>query len=110
MSGPTFAEKQPQESPAKNINPRPEGNFVLVEAWVDGLQRRVLAHKTFSADKQMFAGYYRDGWDEVISIHNAKSGKQIKRIVGHGDDVRELKFTPEGNLLASRCVNSSRKR
>ena len=110
MSGPTFAEKQPQESPAKNTNPRPEGNFVLVEAWVGGLQRRVLAHKTFSADKQMFAGYYRDGWDEVISIHNAKSGKQIKRIVGHGDDVRELKFTPEGNLLASRCVNSSRKR
>ena len=109
FSGHTFADKQPEDTPAKKIIHEPEGDAVLVKAFSGGLQRKVLAHKTFSADKRMFAGYYRDGWDEVISIHDAKSEKQIKRIVGHGDEVRELKFTPDGKLLASRCVNSGRK-
>jgi hypothetical protein len=88
---------------------KPAKDTVMVEALPGGLQPRVLAHKTFSADNEIFAGFYRDGWDEVISIHDAKTGKQIKRIVGHGDELRELKFTPDGKLLASRCINSDRK-
>ena len=39
---------------------------------------------------------------------DAKTGKQVRRIVGHGDEVVELKFTPDGKILASRCVNKSR--
>lgn len=72
--------------PTKNgqVDPageNPEGETVMVEALPGGLQPRVLAHKTFSSNKQMFAGSYLDGWEEVISIHDAKSGKQIKRII-----------------------------
>ena len=44
----------------------------------------------------------------MISIHDAKTGEQLKRIIGHGDDVREFKFTPDGKILASRCVNQGR--
>jgi WD40 repeat protein len=101
--------KKGKEDPAKTGTLKPEGNLVFVEAFVGGLQRIALAHKAYSADKKLFAGYYRDGFDEVISIHDAKSGKQIRRIVGHGDDVQELKFTPDGKLLASRCENRGRK-
>ena len=82
---------------------------MFVEAFAGGLQRKVLDHKAYTADKKLFAGYYRDGFDEVISIHDAKSGKQIRRIVGHGDEVQELKFTPDGKILASRCENRGRK-
>ena len=42
----------------------------------------------------------------MIPIHDAKSEKQIKRIFGHGDEVRKLKFTADGKLLAPRCINS----
>ena len=71
--------------------------------------RFTLEHKTASPDGKLFAGYYRDGLDEVISIHDAETGKQIKRIVGHGDNVTKFEFTPDGKVLASRCVNSGRK-
>ncbi|GAA5479534.1 hypothetical protein [Haloferula helveola] len=67
-----------------------------------------LKHKTESTDGRWFAGYYRDGWDEIISIHDAKTGKQVRKIVGHGDEVVEMKFTPDGNTLATRCLNSGR--
>jgi len=109
VSGTTFAETQAPGTQANNPNPGPKADHAMVESSVGGLQRNVLAHKIFSPDKRLFAGYYRDGWDEVISIHDAKSGKQLTRIVGHGDEVRELKFTPDGKLLASRCVNRGRK-
>jgi WD40 repeat protein len=70
--------------------------------------RRPLEHKIFSSDRRLFAGYYRDGWDEIISVHDSASGKQIRKIVGHGDEVRAFKFTPDGKILASRCVNRNR--
>ena len=79
------------------------------QAFAKGRVRVTLEHKTASPDGKLFAGYYRDGWDEVISIHDAETGKQIMRIVGHGDDVTKFKFTPDGKVLASRCVNSGRK-
>ena len=60
-----------------------------------------LEHKTFSPDRNIYAGYYRDGWDETISIHDAKTGKQIHRIVGHGDAVDRFRFVADGKLLAT---------
>jgi hypothetical protein len=101
-----FAETKSAKAPAQPA--KPEADIVKIQAFDAGNQKRALAHKTHSADKRLFAGYYRDGWDEVISIHDAKSGKQIRRIVGHGDEVRELQFTPDGKILASRCGNRGR--
>ena len=74
--------------------------------------RSLMTHVTRVSDqedKNLFAGYYRDGLDEVLSIHETKTGKQIKRFLAQGDEIRELKFTPDGKLLASRCVNPDRK-
>lgn len=75
----------------------------------DGVVPTALEFKTFSPDRRLYAGYYRDGWDEIISIHDSASGKQIKKIVGHGDEVRAFKFTPDGKILASRCINRNRR-
>jgi len=66
-------------------------------------------HKTYSPDKKLFAIYFGDGWDEVISIHDATSARQIRSIVGHGDEVVEFRFADDGKVLASRCINSGRK-
>ncbi len=66
-------------------------------------------HKTYSPDKRMFAIYFRDGWDEVISIHDAVSGNQVRSIVGHGDEVEGFRFSVDGKVLASRCTNGGRK-
>ena len=60
-----------------------------------------LIHKTFSPDRNIYAGYYRYGWDETISIHDAKTGKQIHRIVGHGDAVERFRFASDGKVLAT---------
>ena len=90
----------------------PEETVTTVKVkMIDGKEDLVkvpLKHKTVSADGSLIAGYYRDGWDEVISIHDAKTGKQLKRIADHGDNVQEFKFSPDGKILASRCSNSGR--
>jgi hypothetical protein len=65
-------------------------------------------HKTHSPDEKQFAIYFRAGLDEIISIHDAASGKQLRSIVGHGDEVVEFKFSDDGKLLASRCTNRNR--
>jgi WD40 repeat protein len=105
FSGHAFAEKKANDAPAK----KQERHLVLIKAFDARLVRTNLAYKVFSPDKKLFAGYYRDGFDEVISIHETKTGKQIKRFLAQGDEIKELKFTPDGKLLASRCVNTNRK-
>jgi hypothetical protein len=105
INGTAVGEQQADDVPAKNQ----EGDLVLIKAFDAGPVRTTLAHKVFSPDKKLFAGYYRDGFDEVISIHETKTRKQIKRFLAQGDEIRELKFTPDGKLLASRCVNPDRK-
>ena len=60
-----------------------------------------LEHKTLSPDGSIYAGFYQDGWDETISIHDVETGKQIMRIVGHGDFVERLRFSSDATLLAS---------
>lgn len=94
---------QPLEGPAKNVDANPEGALVLVKAFDAGLVRKTLGNKAVSPDKNLFAGCYRDGFDQVISIHETRSGKQITRIAGQGDNVRELRFTPDGKIVASWC-------
>jgi WD40 repeat protein len=59
-------------------------------------------HKTPSPDGKVYAIFYQHGWDETIAIHDSGSGKELRRIVGHGDLVREFRFTPDGKTLASR--------
>jgi hypothetical protein len=65
FSGSAFAERQALDAAAE----KQEGDLVLIEALDAGIVRKILAHKVFSPDKKLFAGYYRDGFDEVISIH-----------------------------------------
>ena len=42
-------------------------------------------------------------------LHRAVVIPQDQLVLAQGDEVRELKFTPDGKLLASRCVNPDRK-
>ena len=90
---PALAEKEPAKE---------KGDLVLMKTIEERVERVVLDHKTFSKDKRLFAGWYRDGWDEVISIHDAKTGKQLKRITSHGDEVFAFRFSADGKQLAAR--------
>ena len=71
-------------------------------------KRNQWKHKTLSPDRKLFAIYFRHGWDEVISIHDATTGEQLQYMADHGDDVVEFKFSDDGKLLASRCINRYR--
>ena len=75
---------------------------VRFEAFGPELRQVKLSHKTFSPDGSTYVGYYRDGWDEVISVHDSKTQKQLRRFLCHGD--QEFLFTPDGRTLASRCM------
>jgi len=77
---------------------------VLIEAFGPEERQVELLHKTFSPDGRTYVGYYRDGFDEVISVHDTKTRKQIRRFLCHGDNVQEFRFTPDGQTLASRCA------
>lgn len=88
---------------------KPDTANVLQKVQIDAGTQVKFKHQAVSPDKKLIAGFYRDGWDETISIHDAKTGKRIQRIVGHGDNVQELKFSKEGKFLATRCSNTGRK-
>jgi WD40 repeat protein len=91
------------ETPAKQTD---KGSGSLGDIPVPKDHTRLL--KTFSPDKKLFAIFFRDGFDKIISIHDAASGKQLRYMTGHGDYVVEFKFSDDGKLLASRCTNSDR--
>ena len=86
-----------------------KGDTITIETHLGALAEIPLEYKTHSKDKTLFAGWYRHGWDEVISVHDAETGKQIQKIVGHGDEVKELRFSPDNKILATRCINQSRR-
>lgn len=62
-----------------------------------------LEHKTLSPDGKRLVVFYQDGWDEVISIRDAESGEEVRRIIGHGDTPNRFEFSKDGKLLASSC-------
>jgi WD40 repeat protein len=102
--GTTLAELPAQEP--KRADP---ASPQLVELGVPGVTNTWFEYKTLSPDKRLIACIYFHRLENVISLHDSKTGKQVRRIVGHGDEVRELRFTPDGRILASRCVNEDRK-
>ena len=92
---------QDTNRPKKSAKTDDTHDVVKNELFGEHFIRLQLKHKTYSADKKLYVGFYQDGWDETISIHETKSKKQIKRIVGHGDNVSQFKFSDNGKLLAS---------
>ena len=93
------------QCPTKNSQNDVGGkDAVLIEAFGPEVRQVTLLHKTFSPDGRTYVGYYRDGWDEVISVHDTKTRKQMRRVLCHGDNVQEFRFTPDGQTLASRCA------
>ena len=62
-----------------------------------------LEYKTPSPDGKIYVAFHQDGWDEVITIRDAKTDNEIHRIINHGDTPTSFKFTPDGKQLASYC-------
>ena len=98
-SGPSLAEDSPS-SPLAEPPKRMPGD-------ADSILREITC-KALSLDKKLLAVYYREGWDEVIAIREAKSGKELHTLVGHGDNVTKLQFSPDGKTLAARVINKNR--
>ena len=86
------------EKPSKQDDKK---DIVKIKTFGERFDSVELKHKTYSPDKKLYAGFYRDGWDEIISIHDSHSKKQIKRFLSNGDNVSKFKFTANGKLIAT---------
>jgi WD40 repeat protein len=39
--------------------------------------------------------------DKAVKLWNVRSGECVKTLLGHGEDVESVSFSPDGSLLAS---------
>ena len=92
---------QDSDLPKKSPKTEDRKDLVKIKTFGERFDRVQLKHKTYSPDKKVYVGFYRDGWDEIISIHETKSKKQIKRLLSGGDNVAKFKFSENGKLLAT---------
>ena len=65
---------------------------------LSGLPGRVLSI-AFSPDGRSFGWSGRD--DGLVAVHEASTGAEIARLVGHSATVRDLAFSPDGSTLAT---------
>ena len=58
-----------------------------------------VAALAFSRDGRILAWSGRG--DGLVSLHDAKTGAEVARLVGHGGLVRGIAFAPDGRALAT---------
>ncbi len=101
-----------------------DGSRVLVAAGTPGLAGRaimaaaadatVLAEFTGATDILYSAAWSPDeslvataGYDRIIRLYHADSGKLIREITGHNGAIFDLAFSPDGSLLASASADAT---
>ena len=110
--GRRFAASQP--SPAQRFRWRWIGRlpFSLVRGWHPRFRRgvRALLKSAWAGTSNGFGGPIAlagngkmayEGADHTIEIWDARSGRQLKTLVGHANALSLLKFSPDGKQLVS---------
>ena len=64
----------------------------------DELNNYLAASISFSPDGRYLASGSRD---KTVKLWDVSSGREIKTLTGHSDDVRSVSFSPDGSYLAS---------
>ena len=60
-----------------------------------------LEHVTYNLDRSQFVGYYQDGWFEMVSLHDAKTKKQIGYVYCEGGVPKTFRFSKDGKHLGA---------
>lgn len=72
----------------------------------EGKTTRVeLENVTFNKDKSLFVGYYQDGWEEMVSLHDAKTKKQLGRVSCGGGIPEFYRFSWDNKFLGAKTKN-----
>ncbi len=58
---------------------------------------------TYNQDKSLFVGYYQSGWDEMVSLHDAKTKKQLGSVYCGGGVPTVYRFSKDGNFLGAKA-------
>ena len=67
------------------------------------LKKVELEHVTYNLDRSQFVGYYQDGWFEMISLHDAKTKKQIGYVYCDGGFPTAFRFSKDGKTLGAKA-------
>ena len=83
-----------------------EGTYSMLENFINVRQKEIVHGLAFTPDEAFLAS--TGGQDENFDIYiwDVISGQQITNLTGHTDNVWDLSFSPDGQLLAS--VSSDR--
>ena len=64
--------------------------------------REKLKNVTFNKDKSLFVGYYQDGWEEMVSLHEAKTKKQLGSVSCGGGIPEIYRFSRDNKFLGAK--------
>jgi WD40 repeat protein len=83
-----------------------EGTYYMLENFMNVRQREIVHSLTFTPDGAILASTGGQSENFDICIWDVASGQQIATLTAHTDNVWDLAFSPDGQLLAS--VSSDR--
>ena len=66
------------------------------------LSKEELSNVTYNHDRTLFVGYYQDGWDEMVSIHDAKTKKQLGSVSCGGGIPSIYRFSKDQKFLGAK--------
>ena len=81
-----------------------DGTFVLDSSgkWVKFLITKELEDVTPNKDSTLLVGYYQDGWDEMVSLHDAKTKKQLGSVSCGGGVPTVYRFSKDNKFLGAK--------
>ena len=70
--------------------------------WVKVSRTEELENVTYNKDRNLLVGYYQDGWDEMVSLHDAKTKKQLGSVSCGGGIPTVYRFGKDNKFLGAK--------
>ena len=70
--------------------------------WVKVSRTEELENVTYNKDGNLLVGYYQDGWDEMVSLHDAKTKKQLGSVSCGGGIPTVYRFSKDNKFLGAK--------